>query len=101
MTSKSIKLLAMVAALSAVLPVWAQTEAKIVGMVKDQDGNAVAGAAVSAVGQKSSEKRSLKTEGDGSFVLPKMPPDTYQITATSSSGNDASSIIDVGAGQTR
>jgi Carboxypeptidase regulatory-like domain/TonB dependent receptor len=79
----------------------AQTAAKIFGVVHDQDGQAVAAASVDATGQKSAEKRKVTTSGNGEFTLSELPPDTYQITATCGTCNDASSVVEVGAGQSR
>ncbi len=79
----------------------AQTAAKIVGLVKDQEGKIIAEASIVATGQKSTIKRKIKSEPDGGFVLAEIPPDTYEISATCDICNDVSSVVEVGAGQTR
>lgn len=83
------------------LTVHAQTAAKILGVVHDQNGQPVGAARVEAVGQKSVERRKIATSPNGEFALSELPPDMYQITATCDTCNDASSLVEVGAGQSR
>jgi hypothetical protein len=81
--------------------VQAQTSAQIIGVVRDQSGQAIASASVEAVGQKSAEKRKLTTQKDGSFALADLPPDVYQVSATCAICSDTSKVVEVGAGQSR
>lgn len=87
--------------LLAAVPAWAQVDAKVTGTVKDQDGQVIAGASVAATGQKSAAKRSILSDKSGQFVLTDIPPDTYEITASTKEGADVAAIVDLGAGQSR
>jgi hypothetical protein len=102
MTVKFRDLLLFASLVSFLLPaVDAQTAARILGTVRDQDGQPINQASIEAVGQKSAEKRKLHTEKDGSFSLAELPPDVYQISASCDTCSDLSKIVEVGAGQTR
>lgn len=79
----------------------AQTSAAITGIVRDQNGQAIADASIDVVGQKSAEKRKISAQKDGSFALADLPPDVYQISASCPSCSDTSKVVEVGAGQSR
>lgn len=81
--------------------ITAQTTASISGMVRDQNGLSVKDVSVEAFGQKTSEKRKLTANADGSFSLAQLPPDVYQVSATCPTCSDDAKVVEVGAGQSR
>ena len=72
--------------LFSALPAFAQnqTTAEISGIVTDASGAAVPNAAVVAVGKETGVQRNAKSNSDGYYSLPLLPPGTYQITVKAS-----------------
>ena len=66
------------------LAVWptrsmAQTTATITGTVADASGAVVPGADISLIKEDTGDKHLLKSQGDGTFVIPDLFPGTYTI----------------------
>jgi tetratricopeptide (TPR) repeat protein len=81
MTSKKIALIALLVAVAAAVPVWAQFQGKITGRVLDPAGNPVEKAEVNIVSQRTSSVRyDLKTDKDGRFLQIGLMPGYYLIT---------------------
>jgi hypothetical protein len=57
----------------------AQTTATITGTVGDSSGAVVPGAAVTLIQEDTKDKHVLKTQGDGTFVIPDVFPGRYTI----------------------
>jgi hypothetical protein len=60
---------------------WAQSTAQISGNVKDQTGASIPGADVTATQVDTGLKRSVKTDANGSYLLPTLPVGAYQLEA--------------------
>ena len=62
--------------------VWAQTAAtgQIVGTVTDPSKAAIASATVTATNEATSLARSTKTNADGDYVVPLLPPGSYSVS---------------------
>ena len=62
--------------------VWAQFDSgQISGYVRDESQAVIAGAAVSATNQGSSEQHQTTTNGNGYYVFPTLPVGTYTVSA--------------------
>jgi hypothetical protein len=79
----------------------AQNSASISGSVKDTKGQAVAAVKLVVNGLHTSVSRTLQSEADGTFIIPELPPDRYQIDASCANCADLSSTVEIGAGQSR
>jgi Carboxypeptidase regulatory-like domain/TonB dependent receptor-like, beta-barrel len=88
---------------AAALAGWcaAQNSATISGSVKDTKGEPVAAVKLVVAGQHTSVNRTLQSEADGTFVVPELPPDRYQIDASCATCADLSTTVEIGAGQNR
>ncbi len=83
------------------LPCSGQQGATILGSVQDTEGKAIANATLAVTGVKTGEQRLTRSSGDGSFVIPAIPADTYQIAATCDNCSDSSTSVTVASGQSR
>jgi hypothetical protein len=95
----SLLTLAALACLSTAAP--AQTAARVTGVVKSSAGQAVAGAKIKAVGQNRSQELEATSAEDGTFSLPELAPDTYQISASAPRFSECAVVVEVGVGQAR
>ena len=64
-------------------PAMAQTDARIVGTVRDQSGALVRGATVTVVNQATGQRRTALSNDDGYFVVTGLKPAVYTITVAS------------------
>ena len=80
---------------------FAQTAGQIEGTVKDASGALIPGAQIDVLGQKQGEKRQTLSGDVGSFTLPQLRPETYQVTVTLPGFQEFKTTIDFGVGQTR
>jgi len=72
----------------------------IAGRVSDPDGNAIAGASVTAFNEDGEEVTTTATADDGTYVLGGLPTGTYRVEVSASGFADASvSDVSVTAGQ--
>ena len=62
----------------------AQESATLTGTITDQTGAIVAGAEVAATNAEHGIERTTISNGDGEWVLPALPPGTYDLTVTAS-----------------
>jgi Carboxypeptidase regulatory-like domain/TonB-dependent Receptor Plug Domain/TonB dependent receptor len=79
--------------------VGAQTyRGTIHGVVRDQSGGVIIGAAVSVKNLANGESRSTTTTGDGGYVLPELSAGEYDVTVTQTGFNTARerAIVEVG-----
>jgi hypothetical protein len=83
------------------LALHAQTEARISGVVQSSAGHPVAGAKVTASSQNRGDKTEATSADDGTFVLPQLPPDTYQVAASAHGYSEYAAVVELGAGQSR
>jgi len=60
---------------------FGQDTGSITGTVKDQSGAALPGATVTVVSDALAVSQTVQTSGQGTFVVPQLPPGTYAITA--------------------
>jgi hypothetical protein len=79
----------------------AQNAASLSGTVKDTRGNPVGGVKLAVNGLHTSINRTLLAEPDGTYVVPELPPDRYQIDVSCEKCADLSTTVEVGAGQSR
>ncbi|PYT10325.1 MAG: hypothetical protein DMF60_00465, partial [Acidobacteria bacterium] len=83
MKSKIFQLgLAMVFVLAGAIPALSQADvssATIKGTVTDQNKGVVVGATVTAKSTERGTTRTAKTESDGSYVIPAVPPGVYEV----------------------
>lgn len=61
-----------------------QTTGRIAGTVKDQNGAAIVGAAVTVVSRATRDERKVITDTEGHYVVPLIPPGTYRVSITTS-----------------
>jgi hypothetical protein len=73
----------LVASLLAVVPAAAQTDARIVGPVRDQSGALVPGAGVTVVNQGTGQSRTTVSNDDGFFVVTGLKPAIYTVRVVS------------------
>ncbi len=73
----------LVASLLAVVPAAAQTDARIVGSVRDQSGALVPGASVTVVNQGTGQSRTTVSTNDGFFVVTGLKPAVYTVRVAS------------------
>ena len=66
-----------------VAPAMAQTDARIVGTVRDQSGALVRGATVTVVNQGTGQSRAVLSNDDGYFVVTGLKPAVYTVTVVS------------------
>ncbi|MGA9882881.1 MAG: carboxypeptidase regulatory-like domain-containing protein [Candidatus Acidiferrales bacterium] len=82
-TIRATCLVILITALVLALPVRAtaqsQTTSAIVGQVTDSTGAAVPSATVTITNQATGLKRTARTDGDGEFDFPLLPPGTYSV----------------------
>jgi hypothetical protein len=69
--------------LAGALPVFAQTDARLAGTVRDQSGAFVAGAAVTVINEGTHAERTAVSSNDGFFVVANLKPASYTIRVTS------------------
>src|SRR6267142_4368329 len=83
MKSKIFQLgLAMMVLLAGAIPAFSQADvssATIKGTVTDQNKGVVVGATVTAKSTERGTTRTAKTESDGSYVIPAIPPGVYEV----------------------
>src|ERR1041384_4843242 len=69
-----------------ILPVWAQsagsTTSSVTGVVTDEQGAIISGVVVTARNLQTNFTREAQTSEDGSFLIPQLPPGTYDLTVT-------------------
>jgi hypothetical protein len=82
-------------------PAAAQTGARVNGVVRSSDGAAIPEAKVKAVGQNRNQQWEATSAGDGAFIFPELPADTYQISASAPKFNECAVVVEVGVGQAR
>ena len=63
-----------------------ETTGSIEGMIKDPQGNLVAGVPVTVTGVTLGFSRTTTSKDDGRFVITQLPPGIYKVTAAASSG---------------
>jgi hypothetical protein len=73
----------LVASLLAVVPAAAQTDARIVGSVRDQSGALVPGAGVTVVNHGTGQSRTTVSNDDGFFVVTGLKPAIYTVRVVS------------------
>lgn len=62
---------------------WAQTAtATLTGMITDPTGSVVTGAKIQITGQATGIARETVTDSDGRFLMPSLPPGSYELKAT-------------------
>ena len=61
--------------------VTAQVNATLSGVVEDQQGNAVPGVRITITNPATGLERTVMTDDAGNYVVPLLPPATYQVTA--------------------
>ena len=61
-----------------------QTTGRIAGIVTDEKGAALPGAAVTATNKATGEARSAVSDDSGAYIVPLLPPGTYTVTVTAS-----------------
>jgi outer membrane receptor protein involved in Fe transport len=97
-------LLVLVCVLSVTLPALAQsgaTAASLTGTVTDEQGAIIPGAIVTARNMQTNFTREIQVgEADGSFLLPQLPPGTYELTVTAEGFTTKTSKIDLVLGAT-
>src|SRR5579862_481214 len=59
--------------------VFAQSTGTILGTLKDPTGASISGAAVSAVNEGTSLRRSAATDTEGNYVIPLLPVGSYRV----------------------
>jgi hypothetical protein len=64
-------------------PASAQTDARVVGNIRDQSGAFVAGATVTVVNEGTGEERTAVSNADGFAVVPSLRPAMYTVRVTS------------------
>ena len=79
------------------MPVWAQSDGKVSGVVRDASGLGIPAATVTATNQTTKASRSATTANDGSFSL-SLPPGSYSITVSSPGFQRVTQVIEVMAG---
>src|ERR1051325_11346037 len=57
-----------------------QTTGRIAGTVKDQSGAVIAGAQVGVVSRATGDERKATSDEGGNFLVPLLPPGTYQVS---------------------
>ena len=93
--------IALLAVSALCMTTLAQTNGQFVGAVTDATGAAIPGATVTAVSKRQGDKRVVTTNEQGSYVLPQLLPDTYEVRASSTGFEDSSQTVDLGVGQSR
>src|SRR5713226_4111329 len=82
-------LLALAAALAQA---QSPTTGRIEGIVKDQNGAVIVGAAVKAINRATEDERAVNTDETGRYVIPLLPPCVYKVSISVSGFNTA--VID-------
>src|SRR5947207_13665164 len=67
-----------------------QTNGRIAGTLKDQDGALIAGAEVITTSKATGEERKVTSDDAGSYSVPFLPPDEYRLRR---SGNGSASKV--------
>jgi hypothetical protein len=83
------------------LPAGAQTSAKLTGKVRSSAGKTIAGAKIRATGESRSGQAEAVSAEDGTFVLPQLAADTYQIAASAQGFSEFAVVVELGVGQAR
>src|SRR5262245_58432385 len=65
------------------LPASAQTDARVVGNIRDQSGAFVAGATLTVVNEGTGDQRTAVSNADGFAVVPSLRPALYTVRVTS------------------
>src|SRR5580704_11530214 len=96
LTNRSINLLQVLfwTSLGVCAPGCGQTASTgaLVGEVLDSSGRAIAAATVEAQNPDMAVSRSTLSDDEGNFVLPLLPPGTYQVTAAKSNYSQAQPV---------
>src|SRR2546423_4530189 len=66
-----------------------QTTGRIVGTVKDERGAVIAGAEVTVTSLSTAEERKVRTDAEGNYAVPLLPPGTYSVRVTANGFNSA------------
>jgi Carboxypeptidase regulatory-like domain/TonB dependent receptor len=77
--------------------------ATLLGVVKDPNGAVIAGANVTATNVATGASRDAKTNGEGAYVLPNLPPGEYEVGAEAkgfNTGRRTGIALQVGQSQT-
>lgn len=90
-----------VAAVLSIVPLAAQTGGQVTGTVTDPAGSAVPAAVVELTGQRQGVKRAAVSAEDGTFMIPQLQADTYNLTVTSPGFQTFSAEVALGVGQAR
>jgi hypothetical protein len=86
--------------LAAALVIWAQAETgQITGTIVDPSGAVVANASVKAVNSQTGAERTTTTNNAGVYVMPNLPPGTYDVTISASGFSTVKRQILLSVGQ--
>ena len=80
-------------------PAHGQTTGQIAGIVRDRTGAVLVGAEVTIVRDKTGDRRRVTTDQAGSYRVPLLTPDTYQV-AIAAPGFQTVQFADVRVGVT-
>src|SRR5205807_1589180 len=77
-----------------------QTTGRIAGTVRDSNGAVIAGAEVKVVSDERGEQREAKTNEDGSYSVPSVPPGRYRVSISSPGFTLRTEVTDVAITET-
>ncbi|PYS67580.1 MAG: hypothetical protein DMF73_19025 [Acidobacteria bacterium] len=77
-----------------------QTTGRVAGTVRDSNGAVIAGAEVKIVSEETGAQREAKTNEDGSYSVPSVPPGRYRVSISSSGFSLRTEITDVAITET-
>ncbi len=81
-------------ALAGILSAWGQqVQGSFTGIVTDSSGATIPGAKVSAANPDTGFSKIAKTQSDGSYEIPLLPPGRYTLTAESSNFQRATQSV--------